>query len=385
MKINAIKANTHTHTYSPHTVGRGLPHLLVAISTFASDGGRHLLSHPHTASNRWNPQPASVFFLALQMSLDPREKRLADYAELLEGMLEMAAMQEEAGGQDEELSKLIADAEEQLRALAQSLNAEEHVEVTPGINKVKLSSSSTEPTSGAAGDSGDQASSETVPPSEGGDEGDSAVVVIFPPANEPILSAPYEVLYDGRLWCPCVITAIVPPAEATDRQRYKAWILGYNVEETVLYEALRPWGKAQETDRKNGIRSGAACHAIQPATGRYAPATVERLTLQGTVLVTFTNATAPSASPGAPPATATSIELPLSHVHTAARFYPVLRKRPQLTDEERQARRRENARRKRERAEEEKRLRADKVAQDASDWQALMGDMMGGSSRKRRL
>lgn len=303
------------------------------------------------------------------MSTEPREKRLADYNELLEGLLEMVAMQEEAGGEDEELSKLIADAEEQLRALASSLNAEEAVEVTPDLLKVQLP-----PEAGKAAEG----------QSSGGNGSEEAPVILFPPPDQPRLSAPYEVLYDERAWYPCVITAVVPPAEPTDRQMYKAWILGYNVEETVLHEALRQWGKAQEAERKNAIRSGAVCHAISPRSGRFEKAVIERLTLEGTVLVTFHSNAPPTSSSSAVSVAAKSVELPLSHVHTASTFHAVLRKRPQLTEEEKKARRQENARRKRERAEEEKQLRSDKIAQDASDWQAMMGDLMGSGGRRRR-
>lgn len=293
------------------------------------------------------------------MSEEPREKRLADYTELLEGLLEMVAMQEEAGGDDdEELSKLIVDAEEQLRSLATSLNEEETIAVTPGLVKVVLPSQDTP-------------------------------VILFPPPGQqqPLLCAPYEVQYDGREWHACVITAVLAPPELTDRRRYRAWILGYNIEETVVAEALRPWAFAQEEQRKNAARSGAACNAINPSTARFEAATVERLTLEGTVMVTFANKAevgADSGVDGEPPAPAAPVELPLSHVYGGAKFYPALRKRPQLTEEQRQQQRRENARRKRERAEEEKQLQADKVAQDKNDWQALMGDMMGGGENKKK-
>ncbi|TPP44038.1 hypothetical protein CGC20_24470 [Leishmania donovani] len=204
------------------------------------------------------------------------------------------------------------EVEVQLRTLAQLLNEEETIQVTPGLMKKVEKSPET---------------------------GEVLTTIIYPPPSMPntassspaLRPAPYEVLFDERDWYPCVITGVVPPAKDVDRVQYKAWILGHNVEEIVYSEALRPW---QPTASTSDIQGGVSCHVIDPQTGRYVEGVVDRLTLEETVLVKV---------PVAP--------------STSTAFYSQLHK----------------------------------VAKDADDWQALIGDMMGvgsggggGKKHKRR-
>lgn len=323
-----------------------------------------------------------------------RAKRLADYKELLEGLEEMLVMQSE---DDDEIQLLVADAQAQLTALAQSLNEEETIDVTPGLTKLPVQQ--------------EQPSLLNDDHTMTSQQNTNGYVIRYPPSDDPTRAAPYEVFYDEREWLPCVIASVIPPPTAVDRIQYAAYILGYNVEEIVTSDNLRPWDAAEVSGLTSQLRSGAVCHAIAPATGAFAPATVERLTLEGTVLVTFADRSAVASvskdrartengkalsSDGGGEGEAVkegektdsaslTVELPLSHVRVG-KVYAQLRKRPQLTDEERAARRLENARKKRERAEMEKQLKADQVAQDANDWQSLMGDMMGvgGAKKKKR-
>lgn len=300
-----------------------------------------------------------------------REERIASYRELVEGLDDILASHDADGDNDgedaEQMAALVEEVEVQLRTLAQLLNEEETIQVTPGLMKKVVKSP---------------------------EMGEVLTTIIYPPPTVPSIAssspalrpAPYEVLFDERDWYPCVITGIVPPAKDVDRVQYKAWILGHNVEEIVYSEALRPW---QPTASTSDIQGGVSCHVIDPQTGRYVEGIVDHLTLEETVLVkvpvTPSTSTAVSASPSTA-ATTTTVTVPLSHVRVG-KFYSQLRHRPK-TEEERAARRAEQARLKRERAAQQRQMAADKVAKDADDWQSLIGDMMGvgggGKTHKRR-
>lgn len=165
---------------------------------------------------------------------------------------------------------------------------------------------------------------------------------------------------------------------------------------SVLSEALRPWQPSELTVQ---LRSGVECHAIHPQRGVFVPCKVERLTLDGTVMLhtqtvsssslSLSSSSSGAAAPSADAASASeTLEVPLSHVRMG-KVYAKLMRRPQLTDSQQAERRAEAVRRKRERAEMNKQQRADQIAQDSSDWQAMMGDLMGvparGGHKKARL
>ncbi|KAG5486293.1 hypothetical protein CUR178_07604 [Leishmania enriettii] len=300
-----------------------------------------------------------------------REERIASYRELVEGLNDILASHDADGDNDgedaEQIAALVEEVEAQLRTLAQLLNDEETIQVTAGlIKKVEKSP-----------ETGEVVTTIVYPPPSASSTASSSTTRLRP--------APYEVLFDERDWYPCVITGIVPPAKDVDRVQYKAWILGHNVEEIVYSEALRPW---QPNASTSDIQGGVSCHVIDPQTGRYVEGVVDRLTLEETVLVKVPTAAPTSTAASASPSTAatTIVTVPLSHVRVG-KFYSQLRHRPK-TEEERAARRAEQARLKRERAAQQRQLATNKVAKDADDWQALIGDMMGinsgGGSKKHK-
>ncbi|KAK7196416.1 hypothetical protein NESM_000578800 [Novymonas esmeraldas] len=287
-----------------------------------------------------------------------REERIASYRELVEGLDDILASHDadaDADGDDaEQMAALVEEVETQLRTLAQLLNAEECVQVTPGLRKLV------------------EVSPETA---------EVCTTIVYPPppasgsaAAGTLSPAPYELLFDERDWYPCVITAVLPPAKDVDRVQYKAWILGHNVEEVVCSEALRPW---RPTESTGDIQNGVHCHVIHPVTGRYVAGVVDRLTLEETVLVKVPSTPPPSSSSSADinTTTTTTVAVPLSHVRVG-KFFAQLRRRPK-TEEERATRRVEQSRLKRERAAQQRQLAASSVAADAGEWQALMGDIMG--------
>ncbi|RNF02840.1 uncharacterized protein Tco025E_08313 [Trypanosoma conorhini] len=277
--------------------------------------------------------------------MEKRERLLEEYKGL-QANLEEALELKHSNQADEEVDALIEEIKDELRAVVVSLNATENIEVTPGLTKK----------SGAG--------SEPVPCY--------------------LEAAPYEVHFDEVAWYSCVVTAVVPPATPLDRIRYKAWILGYNVEEEVCSEQLRPW-QPQTAEGEGALRSGVVCHAIDPESGKFSLAKVERLTLDNTVIVAFENAVDDGEAAATGIATATvNKEVPLSHVRVG-RFYQELRKRPVLTPEERAKRRAGNLERKRLRMQKKRQLEADVAAQNANDWQRLVDDMgIGGGPRKRK-
>nr|CCC94117.1 conserved hypothetical protein [Trypanosoma congolense IL3000] len=296
--------------------------------------------------------------------MQERERLLEEYYGLLAN-LEEALELKQNNRTDEEVDGLIDEAKAELRTVVGSLNASEVIEVTEGVTKAV--------------------------------DSDGNAVVLYGSV------APYEVHFDNVAWYSCVIVDIIKPETPLDRIRYKAWILGYNVEEEVYSDALRAW-QPQTTEGESTLRSGVACHAISPRTGKFVPAKVVRLTLSDTVIVTFNtsvektteaseeNEASALNKPASESNAATNDELatvteeiPLSHVR-AGRFYAQLRKRPVLTPEERALRRAQNTERKRVRLEAKRQLEANLASQNANDWQRLVTDMGfgGGPTKKRR-
>ncbi|EAN83537.1 hypothetical protein C3747_167g34 [Trypanosoma cruzi] len=283
--------------------------------------------------------------------MERRERLLEEYKGL-QANLEEALELKQSNQADYEVDALIEEIKEELRAAVASLNAMEEIEQTPGLTKT------------------------------------------FGPDDKPVIcyaeSAPYEVHFDNMAWYSCVITDIVSPETSLDRIRYKVWILGYNVEEEVFSEQLRLW-QPQTAEGEGALRSGVICHAIDPQSGKFRSAKVERLTLDNTVIVAFDavadeteTETAAATSAASGNVTAPFIkEVPLSHVRVG-RFYEELRKRPLLTPEERAKRRAENLERKRMRMQAKRQLEADVAAQNANDWQRLVDDMGMGNGPKRR-
>ncbi|KAG8347382.1 hypothetical protein TRVL_01788 [Trypanosoma vivax] len=275
-----------------------------------------------------------------------REQLLDEYKGLLSN-LEEALELKRANQTDEEVDELIEETKAELRTVVASLNKSEDIEVTPELVKTVLQ--------------------------------DSSVVIHYPSA------APYEIYYDNSIWYSCVITEMVPPESPLERIRFKAWILGYNIEEEVYSEQLRVW-QPQPAEGVAALRSGVACHAINPHTGRYQAAKVERLTLNNTVMVAFEEVTdkdgVTTGDGTAPPTTVE--EVPLSHVRVG-RFYQQLRKKTVLTPEARAERRAENIERKRMRQELKRKQEAILASQNANDWQRLVNDMgFGGAQTKRK-
>ncbi|ORC90445.1 uncharacterized protein TM35_000082430 [Trypanosoma theileri] len=282
--------------------------------------------------------------------MQEREQLLEEYKGL-QANLEEALELKQSNQTDDEVDALIEEIRNELRATVTSLNALEVIEETPGLTK-KIGSDSTQ-------------------------------VICYEE------TAPYEVYFDEVAWYSCVITEVIKPETPLDRIRYKAWILGYNIEEEICSEQLRVW-QPQAAEGEGALRSGVACHAIDPSTGKFRPAKVERLTLDNTVIVAFGNAVkGTDASTDGNDNINGSIqvtvkEVPLSHVRLG-RFYEQLRKRPSLTPEERAKRRAENLERKRMRTQAKRQLEADVAAQNANDWQRLVSDMgVGGGPKKRR-
>lgn len=305
-----------------------------------------------------------------------REERIASYRELVEGLEGILASHDPDGStgdneaEDAEQLALIEEVETQLRTLAKLLNEEETIQVTPNLLK-KVSKSAL---------TGELETTILYPPPK--QTAASAEASSSGPASpSPSTGAPYEVLFDERDWYPCVITGTVAPENEVDRVQYRAWILGHNVEEVVYSEALRPWRPSPAAAET--LQGGSSCHVIHPRTGRYVAGVVDRLTLEGTVFVKV-----PAGEAETLTGATETVSVPLSHVQTG-KFYAQLRRRPK-NEEEKAARRAEQLKLKRQRAAQERQDAAAKIAKDADDWQALMGDVLGmdrggGAKKKRRL
>jgi hypothetical protein len=146
------------------------------------------------------------------------------------------------------------------------------------------------------------------------------------------------------------------PSGPQDRVRFRAWILGYNVEELVPREALRPW----QMEDAGVLSTGVECHAIH-RNGWFQKCAIDKVSPHGTVYVHFNDSAGEDST----------IEIPLSHIRIG-RFYKQLKKMEALSPAEEQARRALNLQRKREREEVRHQMKADMVAQDSADWQGLL-------------
>lgn len=261
--------------------------------------------------------------------MQERESLLKEYKGLLAN-LEEAFDLKRSNEADQEVDDLIDETKAELRTVVASLNASEVIEVTKDVTKVV--------------------------------DADGNTVILYSKV------APYEVHFDNAMWYSCVITDVVQPETALERLRYKAWILGYNVEEETYSEQLRVW-QPQAAEGETTLRSGVACHAVNPRSGRFEPAKVVRLTLSDTVIVTFSDVVEMTKEvgetdgagaagelatgkrdPSGGDTSAVTEEVPLSHMRVG-RFYQQLRKRSTLTSEERARRRAQNVERKRVRRE----------------------------------
>jgi hypothetical protein len=177
--------------------------------------------------------------------------------------------------------------------------------------------------------------------------------------------ASHEVLFDGLVWYTCAVLAVVPPPSPLERQQYKVAILGYPNIEVVSREMLRRWQPPVES-----VAAKVKCHALCDADdGQFRPCVVDRVSPNGTVVVTFSEGNASGAS----------AELPLTHIRMGKVYRALMKRNKELSDEERKAR---NAARKRERNDQRKQLMTDQVAQDSSDWQHLLDTVTAGSAPK---
>lgn len=172
----------------------------------------------------------------------------------------------------------------------------------------------------------------------------------------------YEVHYDNATWYSCIILGVVPPTQSFERQQYKVSILGYPDVEVVPAEDLRLWEAPAEP-----IVKGCKLHAVDGAAG-FRPCTVDRVSPNGTVVVVFDG-------------DLRSAEVPLSHLRCGKVYRALMKKRKDMTDEERKAR---NAAKKRERLETKKQTMSDLCAQDSSDWQRLLESVNPGTVKVAR-
>lgn len=232
-------------------------------------------------------------------------------------------------------------------------------------------------------------------------------------------NCPFEIFYDDREWLPCVILEVKPPTatspglelppppahsrggisaeeiaaydadegdSAVALWRYTVGILGYNtLVEEVNALSLRPF--TPDPNLLASLASGRRCSAVHPGHhADFRPCTIQRLTVNDTVFVTFEENNKDNKgfgngalTPSAPAPVA--VELPLSHIHLG-KVYKSLQRIHQLTPEERERRRAELAARKRERAEAERKAAMGRVATAANEWKATLNDLMftGGAS-----
>lgn len=178
--------------------------------------------------------------------------------------------------------------------------------------------------------------------------------------------ATYEVLFDDTTWYSCAVLDVVPAASPVERQQYRVAILGYPDVEVVDREALRLWKPPSEV-----IAAKKMCHALcDKEEGRFKPCVVDRVSPNGTVVVTFSDG---STSAG------TSTEIPISHIRTGKVYRSLMKRNKDISDEERKAK---NAARKRERNDQRKQMMSDLAAQDSSDWQHLLDSVTAGSAPK---
>jgi hypothetical protein len=177
--------------------------------------------------------------------------------------------------------------------------------------------------------------------------------------------AAFEVLFDGLVWYPCAVLERLPASSNVERHQYKVAIMGYPDVEIVHREALRPWQPPVEV-----IAAKLKCHAIcEKEEGQYRPCIVDRVSPNGTAVVTFIDGSAGAGT----------AEVPLTHLRTGKVYRALVKRNKDMTDEERKAK---NAARKRERNDQRKVMMSDIAAQDSSDWQHLLDTVTAGSAPK---
>lgn len=226
------------------------------------------------------------------------------------------------------------------------------------------------------------------PPSEGAEN--SNTIVVYPASGNVNANCSFEVHYDEREWLPCVILEARPhdaqeeglkeEEQMTALWRLTVGIIGYNVIlENAVATQLRPFDAAALLEV---LQSGLHCHAVHPHRYGYEPCVVQRLTVSGSVLVSFPNEKA-AALQGAD-AHQTSkeggtltVEVPLCHVRVQ-RVHKELRPTRHLSAEEKRERRLNATRQRRERD-------AARIVEGAESWQETVNDMMmltGASAKK---
>lgn len=137
--------------------------------------------------------------------------------------------------------------------------------------------------------------------------------------------------------------------------------------EVVELERLRPW--APHTPP---LAAGARCHAVNPESGRWAPAIVERLTLKGTVAVGFLALQIPEEGGSAGLTKVISNGDLAPHLVSTGRCPRVLKKKLEnMTAEEKAAHAEAERRKKRERTEEKIKASSNKLEAAAAAWQSL--------------
>eukprot|EP00658_Telonema_sp_P-2_P067513 TRINITY_DN56420_c0_g1_i1.p1 TRINITY_DN56420_c0_g1~~TRINITY_DN56420_c0_g1_i1.p1 ORF type:complete len:206 (-),score=39.43 TRINITY_DN56420_c0_g1_i1:390-1007(-) len=192
--------------------------------------------------------------------------------------------------------------------------------------------------------------------------------------DRPALTAAGDV---GR-WYSCVLLAVLEPKGPIERTKYRVWIIGYNVEEVVFSEDVRKWS----TPDVSLFIPGAPCFAIdssQSGQGLFYDATLEKVTPLGTVFVKFAHLQPPAATLDSSPASSPAAEpvlteVPVTHI-LLGKYHRELRRRIQLTKEQKVQLVGDRKAKKREREEEKKQLKVDKVEQKAVEFQNFMDEM----------
>eukprot|EP00758_Cryptobia_borreli_P008869 Tbor_TRINITY_DN5424_c4_g3::TRINITY_DN5424_c4_g3_i2::g.24540::m.24540 len=123
--------------------------------------------------------------------------------------------------------------------------------------------------------------------------------------------APLQINYDNQgRWYSCILIEILKPIASysssfpfdgdvsPSRYRYRVWILGYNIEETVHCESLRTWdilttessstassSEVSDCCGSTQISPGSKCYAIDNKLGVFRGGIIERMTPTGNVVV----------------------------------------------------------------------------------------------------
>eukprot|EP00796_Vickermania_ingenoplastis_P008787 gene8787-6174_t len=220
---------------------------------------------------------------------------------------------------------------------------------------------------------------ETLPPGAAEVEASNAWIV-FPASPGAMTVCPFEVHYDGREWIPCVILEVVPASTATglspEEVAISAWtctvgVLGYNAILTdIPATSLRPFDTEAAV---SALEVGLRCHAVHPRQRCFAPCVVQRLTLEGTVVVRFDKIKKLADAKESDGGESDEAELPLSHVRVG-RVHKELRRLKKLTPEEKRQMREDLMRRKEERS-------VKKIVSTASEWQSAAQDLFQVGSK----